>query len=70
MQHTLSEVAGGGVGVWDVISARGSIMLNTITGTLNITKYIDILGDNLVPSAHFMGNSDRFIFQEDSTGFI
>lgn len=60
------KYGGGGVMVWGVMSARGIGTLKTITGTLKGTTYIDILGDYLVPAAHFMGYGDRFIFQEDN----
>ena len=56
---------GGGVTVWGAMSFRGTAFLTPITGNLNKDGYIDILANSAVPSAHFLGYGNNFIFQDD-----
>ena len=56
---------GGGVMVWGAISARGTGMLKTITGTLNSEGYLGILVDYLIPTAHMLSYGARFYLQDD-----
>ena len=60
------KFGGGGVMVWGAMSARGTGTLKTITGRMNGEGYIDILGDQLIPSAHLLGYGQHFILQDDN----
>ena len=59
------KFGGGGVMVWGAISARGTGMLKTITGTLNSEGYLGILRDYLIPTAHMLGYGACFYLQDD-----
>ena len=63
---TVTFGGGGGVMVWGALTARGPGLLKTVRGNLNGVRYIDILGDCMVPSAHLHGYRDHYIFQDDN----
>ena len=57
--------AGGGIMVWGCFSRAGVGNLVLIEGTMNQKKYLDVLKDHMIPSAHqLIGNN--FVFQQDN----
>ena len=59
------KFGGGGVMVWGTLTARGHGLLKTVRGNLNGVRYIDIIGDYMVSSAHLHGYKDNYFFQDD-----
>lgn len=59
------KFGGGGVTVWGAMSFRGTGYLTPLKGNLNGIKYIDILENSAIPSAHLLGYGNNFFFQDD-----
>lgn len=57
---------GGGVMVWGCMAASGVGYLAFIDGIMDHRKYIDLLKQNLQPSAEKLGLSNRFKFYQDN----
>lgn len=51
---------------WGCISAAGPGPLIPITGTLNGTKYVDIIEQHLLPHVEAWFGSDPFLYQQDN----
>ena len=56
---------GGSVMVWGCFSAAGIGKLHFIKGTMNAEKYVEILKENLKPSAAKLGLENNFKFYQD-----
>ena len=65
VQSTVKH-GGGGIMVWGCITAHGVDFLTKVEGRLNGSAYIDLLGNNLIPSSHFHCMGDDWIFQQDN----
>jgi hypothetical protein len=59
------KFGGGSVIVWGCFSYYGMGKLVFIDGTMDAVKYVDILSNNLAPSAGSM-RLDSFTFQQDN----
>lgn len=59
------KFGGGGVMVWGCITAFGVGFLHKVDGRLNGSAYIDLLGNNLIPTVHQYSMTD-WIFQQDN----
>ena len=55
---------GGSVMVWSCMSASGTGELQLIEGTMNATRYCDILKQSIIPSLWRLGH--RAVFQHDN----
>lgn len=51
--------------IWGCMSSKGVGQLQFIDGTVNSSKYIQILENNLLPSISNLVDLDEFIFQQD-----
>lgn len=57
---------GGGIMIWGCMAAAGVGNLAFIDGIMDHHKYIDLLKQNLRPSAEKLGLADRFKFYQDN----
>ena len=62
----MAKHGGGSVLVWGCMSAAGVGNLASIDGNMDQHIYLDILKNNLEESAHKLGLTGSFIFQQDN----
>lgn len=56
----------GSIGIWCCMSYYGLGIFTLFDGRLNANRYIDILGNNLIPSIDLFHKDEPFIFQQDN----
>ena len=52
--------------VWGCMNLKGVGFLERVKGNLNAEGYIDLLGNTMIPSMHFLSLSDNCVFQQDN----
>lgn len=50
---------------WGCMSAQGVGLLQFIDGTVNATRYQEILKTSLIPSISSLQHEDEYVFQQD-----
>lgn len=56
----------GSIGIWCCMSYYGLGVFSIFDGRLNSHRYVDILGNNLLPSMDLLQQDEPFIFQQDN----
>ena len=56
----------GSIGIWACMNYNGVGFFTLYNGRVNGESYIDILGENLLPSIDLLSNSNIAIFQQDN----
>ena len=67
-KNTITTVkhGGGNLMLWGCFSAKGTGRLHRIKGRINGAIYLDILGDNLLPSVRALKMGRGWVFQHDN----
>ena len=52
--------------IWGCFSSKGTGRIHLCSSTINSERYIEILDSKFLPSTHYFGLQDCFIFQDDS----
>ena len=56
----------GSIGIWAVLTYQGVLFFHLYEGRLDAERYIDILGNCLLPAIDFFRSEDKIIFQQDN----
>ncbi|KAK3535766.1 hypothetical protein QTP70_021084, partial [Hemibagrus guttatus] len=57
---------GGNIMLWGIFSAKGTGQLHRIKGTMDGATYLQVLGENLLPSARALKMGHGWVFQHDN----